>query len=112
LLKYSVHPTMPMLRPLSMGCAMNNGHETDANRRADLDFAGFAQEFLRRNPQYARDYRIIHGAPSNGQEVMARQWGLCFPVSTGSAARRCAGAVARHPVSRHRHSRCSAARLR
>jgi hypothetical protein len=111
LLKYSVHPTMPMLRALSTGCAMNNGRETDADRRADLDFAGFAQEFLRRNPEYVRDYRIIQGAPPDGQEVMARKWGLCFPVSARSPARHCAGAVARHPVSRHRHSRCSAARL-
>ncbi|WP_119035985.1 transcriptional regulator domain-containing protein [Hephaestia caeni] len=103
---------MSMLRVLSMGYAMNNGRGTNANRRADLDFAGFAQEFLRRNPDYVRDYRIIHDAPPDGQEVMARIWGLCFPVSAGSAARRCAGVVARHPVSRHRHSRCSAARLR
>lgn len=51
----------------------------------DLDFAGFAQEFLRRNPAYIRDYRIA--MPGTGpagssieQEEMARRWGLTFSL--------------------------------
>lgn len=56
-----------------------------AEQRGDLDFAGFAQEFLRRNPAYARDYRtaartVESGASVGVQEVMARRWGLCFSL--------------------------------
>ena len=59
----------------------------------DWDFAGFAQEFLRRNPLYRNDYRALmrrtaHGAPSAEQEVMARRWGLCFPSDPRRNARR------------------------
>ncbi|WP_231729023.1 MULTISPECIES: transcriptional regulator domain-containing protein [unclassified Sphingopyxis] len=47
-----------------------------------LDFPGFAQEFLRRNPAYRCDYERVmsdrDGDPT-AQEVMARRWGLCFP---------------------------------
>lgn len=47
-----------------------------------LDFPGYAQEFLRRSPQYRQDYdRVMsdrHADPMT-QEVMARRWGLCFP---------------------------------
>ncbi|WP_232730269.1 transcriptional regulator domain-containing protein [Novosphingobium kunmingense] len=49
-----------------------------------LDFSGFAQEFLRRNRDYQRQYAALGGlteldplAP-NCQE-MARSWGLTFP---------------------------------
>ena len=49
----------------------------------DLDFAAFAQEFLRRNPAYIREYRAV--MPATGparnniaQEEMARRWGLTF----------------------------------
>lgn len=51
----------------------------------DLDFACFAQEFLRRNPAYARDYRAV--MPETGaarssieKEEMARRWGLTFSL--------------------------------
>lgn len=51
----------------------------------DLDFAGFAQEFLRRNPVYFREYRAV--MPATGaakssikQEEMARRWGLTFSL--------------------------------
>ena len=51
-----------------------------------LDFPGYAQEFLRRNPDYRRQYEqmtagIDEGAPLVLQEVMARKWGLSFPMS-------------------------------
>lgn len=49
---------------------------------ARLDFPGFAQEFLRRNPEYRRDYESVMADPDGdptAQEVMARRWGLCFP---------------------------------
>lgn len=53
--------------------------ESDSTR---LDFPGFAQEFLRRNPEYRRDYESVMSDPEGdptAQEVMARRWGLCFP---------------------------------
>jgi hypothetical protein len=61
------------------------GERTRTKAPRDLDFAGFAQEFLRRNPAYRRDYHSISQRPARPpgtveQEVMARRWGLCFPV--------------------------------
>ena len=57
-----------------------------------LDFPGYAQEFLRRSPDYRRDYRSVMSdrkADPASQEGMARRWGLCFPSrSTASGARR------------------------
>jgi hypothetical protein len=50
--------------------------------KARLDFPGFAQEFLRRNPEYRRDYESVMSDPEGNptaQEGMARRWGLCFP---------------------------------
>lgn len=54
----------------------------DGDGKSRLDFPGFAQEFLRRNPEYRRDYESVmsdaEGNPT-AQEGMARRWGLCFP---------------------------------
>jgi hypothetical protein len=51
------------------------------------DLAGFAQEFLRRNPSYRRDFQRLakggsmpHAAHSDKHEEMARHWGLCFSM--------------------------------
>lgn len=49
-----------------------------------LNLVQFAQEFLRRNPQYRADYQALmaaEGAPAGDQEAMARYWGLRVPVS-------------------------------
>lgn len=56
-----------------------------STRLSELDFAGFAQEFLRRNPEYIAQYRQITGNAGTGtmdktQEDMAQIWGLSFPV--------------------------------
>ncbi|MGV7123353.1 transcriptional regulator domain-containing protein [Sphingopyxis sp. 550A] len=54
----------------------------DGGGKSRLDFPGFAQEFLRRNPEYRRDYESVMPDPEGNptaQEVMARRWGLCFP---------------------------------
>jgi Family of unknown function (DUF6499) len=59
----------------------------DQTRRLDdFDFADFAQEFLRRNPLYRRQYQMI--AVDDGLKVtskdciaMAHSWGLTFPLS-------------------------------
>jgi len=62
------------------------------SRRANLDFAGFAQEFLRRNAAYTREYRAVvqaatGDAPPEQQEEMARRWGLCFSVRARNGTR-------------------------
>ena len=59
----------------------------DGTRMRSLDFAGFAQEFLRRNPAYVRDYRAVMRSatgqqPSIEQEEMAQEWGLSFSLFT------------------------------
>lgn len=62
----------------------------DAERQA-LDFAGFAQEFLRRNPTYRSEYAAIMHSPETDRttaalEAMARSWGLRFPLFPGPTA--------------------------
>ncbi|WP_293871852.1 MULTISPECIES: DUF6499 domain-containing protein [unclassified Sphingomonas] len=62
--------------------------EQSAARPSALDLAGFAQEFLRRNADYRTQYRELmrHPAdstPSMAPEVMARRWGLSFPMRSG-----------------------------
>jgi len=59
--------------------------EPYARRPRNLGFAGFAQEFLRRNPDYAADFaeseaKIKDDAATSAPEVMARRWGLCFSL--------------------------------
>ncbi|MBU2605202.1 MAG: hypothetical protein KKC43_04850 [Alphaproteobacteria bacterium] len=51
------------------------------------DFADFAQEFLRRNPEYRAQYSKLDGslhlAPdSKACKEIAHAWGLEFPVPT------------------------------
>jgi hypothetical protein len=48
------------------------------------DFADFAQEFLRRSPDYQRDYdqlvrQRVGGLRSSAGRRMAMPWGLEFP---------------------------------
>jgi hypothetical protein len=52
-----------------------------------LDRPQFAAEFLRRNPDYIKDYRTTQGqiasgslAHDAGMERLARRWGLSFPA--------------------------------
>lgn len=51
------------------------------------DLAGFAQEFLRRNPIYRREWLHLQGGGKAqsfrsriSHEEMARPWGLCFSL--------------------------------
>ena len=46
----------------------------------DLDPAEFAWEYLRRNPEYRRDFRTIVREPTSDDdtEASARLWGLRF----------------------------------
>lgn len=57
---------------------------TNRERVASLDFPGFAQEFLRRDPSYRRDYAALGSCTAEvlqGKRCreMARNWGLTFP---------------------------------
>lgn len=60
----------------------------DYHRQYDTyDFADFAQEFLRRNPEYRAQYNkldgSVHLAPdSKACKEMAHSWGLEFPFRT------------------------------
>lgn len=65
---------------------MTDGRKAD-RQRLRLDLPGFAQEFLRRNPAYRRDYDSVMSEPLTdpaAREVMARRWGLSFPVRSAS----------------------------
>lgn len=57
---------------------------TEQKIRMKLDFPGFAQEFLRRNPVYRAQYHKVmsgkHARAQQEQEDMARRWGLSFSV--------------------------------
>ena len=64
-----------------------------------LDFAEFAQEFLRRNPLYRAQFRAVMSiapgpAGDLAKEEMARSWGLAFPVPARARRRQRARAVA------------------
>jgi hypothetical protein len=61
---------------------------------ADHDYPDFAQEFLRRNPGYRKDYRRITRrladgtmTPTGASEAV-RKWGLVFRLRSRPAARR------------------------
>ncbi len=61
---------------------MSGKKPSDGDRRL-LDKPGFAQEFLRRNPRYQSNYQKVMRAREGSteeQEVMARRWGLAFPL--------------------------------
>lgn len=69
---------------------MADESRADEGRRSCLDFPGYAQEFLRRNPVYRRDYDSAMSDPLGDpavQEVMAQRWGLHFPCRSASACR-------------------------
>ena len=73
-----------------------------------LDFPGFAQEFLRRNPVYRRHYDSLISVPRRdaaAQEEMAQRWGLCFPGRPTPGRDRRAGLLVAGPLSLHRHPR-------
>ncbi|WP_407047217.1 transcriptional regulator domain-containing protein [Sphingopyxis terrae] len=70
---------------------------------------GYAQEFLRRSPDYRRDYESVMADPDAGpalQEVMARRWGLCFPGRPAHPGTRGTGLLGGGRLSLCRHGRC------
>ncbi|HEV7342932.1 MULTISPECIES: transcriptional regulator domain-containing protein [unclassified Sphingopyxis] len=77
-----------------------------------LDFPGYAQEFLRRSPDYRRDYRSVMSdrkADPASQEGMARRWGLCFPGRSACFRARRASLLGRGGLPLYRDPRrCTA----
>lgn len=72
--------------------------KAESKRALRLDFPGYAQEFLRRSPDYRRDYRSAMSdrkADPASQEGMARRWGLCFPGRSACFGARRAGLLGR-----------------
>lgn len=60
-----------------------------AKKLMQLDRAQFAVEFLRRNPNYKKDYHATQDQIASGalaqdaaMENLARRWGLSFPACT------------------------------
>jgi hypothetical protein len=61
--------------------------DASAAQYIDHDYADFAQEFLRRNRDYCRDYvemmdkiALDSGASALEEEGLAGRWGLRFPL--------------------------------
>ena len=54
-----------------------------------LDPSGLAWEFLRRNPDYQREYRTVTRNPARTElsETIQRRWGLRFPCRSRVASR-------------------------
>jgi hypothetical protein len=79
-----------------------------------LDRAGFAWEFLRRNPQYKREFaQLPKDAASReaGTVVTGERWGLCFRVRSRISRSRSTGDLAAGACAAQRHSRARAALL-
>lgn len=67
-----------------------------------LDRAGFAWEFLRRNPAYRDDYADIAEDPDNQElspAAVGRRWGLSFRLRSGTRRLCRAGPVASGSVT-------------
>ena len=86
----------------------DEGADKKEQPRRPLSFAEYAQEFLRRNPRYRAAYRNIAPTLDRSEperEVMARRWGLGFPLPARQAGDRGACLLAAIALRDHRHSR-------
>lgn len=82
-----------------MGLPSNWRSPTAADEYANHDFADFAQEFLRRNPDYQADYKGISETTSStdepGQrEAISNKWGLLFRLQSRPRSARHASPLA------------------
>jgi Family of unknown function (DUF6499) len=84
---------------------------------AGHDNADFAQEFLRRNPDYRREYSeaqlgTVADEPDRSErlEGLARRWGMTFPVFARCRAAGCSSTLGTDACRDNRHHRCRAAR--
>ena len=78
---------------------------------AEFDYADCAQEFVRRSPDYRRDYeqveaRIAAGGlnKKNEWEVLARRWGMIFPLCPRCHGKGCTRALGTGLVADDHHS--------
>lgn len=77
----------------------------------DVDFdqlnrADFAWEFLRRNPQYRRDYNQISkkiAGSALAAEAVGQRWGLCFRLRPPTDDASCPGDLAARACPSQRH---------
>lgn len=81
---------------------------------ANHDFADFAQEFLRRNPDYRSDYaagKLPPEAPQDpsSHDAVADKWGLVRRVRSPARPPRRAGSLGRRYDTRRSHAHASAA---
>lgn len=51
---------------------------SDYENLRQLDRAGLAWEFLRRDPEYQKDFARTFDATSREAIAIAERWGLCF----------------------------------
>ena len=70
------------------------------NEFAGFDYADCAQEFVRRSPDYRRDYELTRQCVAAGGlderhewEVLARRWGMIFPMCPRCHGKGCARAL-------------------
>src|SRR6266849_9754961 len=80
----------------------------------DLTPAELAWEFLRRNPEYQRDYRTAADATADQAKSsgpLIAQWGLRFRDRSGSSGRQRAGRLAGASRSKRRSRRAGAGGL-
>lgn len=85
---------------------------------AGHDNADFAQEFLRRNPEYRREYdETLLGIAGDKQdridrmEGLARRWGMTFPRLAGCRPAQCTCALGTVARLDSRHRRCCTVRV-
>lgn len=68
----------------------------------NISTAGFAWEFLRRDPDYRRDFRRVKASPRGTGEAQAAftdRWGLRFPGGPASVCRRNAAVLVTHAAA-------------
>ncbi|WP_318286478.1 transcriptional regulator domain-containing protein [Croceicoccus naphthovorans] len=86
-----------------------------AGATANFDYADFAQEFLRHNKNYRRDYDRMTSTSADGahrEETLSadfvRRWGLVFPHRPLCVGRSRARAMATRRRARHSRAGASA----
>lgn len=91
-----------------MGLPSNWRSPKAAEDYANHDFADFAQEFLRRNPDYQADYKVVEKPPAtaDGAEIrdaIANKWGLVFRLPSSTFASRRSSPMASRGGARRSH---------
>ena len=73
---------------------------------------GFAWEFLRRNPDYRRDFEVMNRLLQNGTQddletvlALVRRWGLGFPLRPNAPVQSGSGRLGRCSAANDRHAR-------